>query len=169
MTGTGVVTDTNVLLTANGNNEKAALSCVRICVLTLLQIQSGSMGFVVVDNGFRIVSEYNNKLTPYTGQLPGDVFLTWLLTNLYDPTVCERVEIVQNHQSNDPNDFIEFPADPALAKFDASDRKFIAVALTSQYKPDILNATDSDWRNFLEALQANGITVRFLCPESMPT
>ena len=63
--------------------------------------------------------------------------------------------------------FAEFPADEQLAKFDPSDRKFVAVALAADDAPPILNASDTDWWLARDALGAHGLTVKFLCPELM--
>jgi hypothetical protein len=58
-----------------------------------------------------------------------------------------------------------FPPDEALAKFDPSDRKFVAVSCAHEQRPPILQATDSKWWGLREALVACGVTVHFLCPE----
>ena len=59
--------------------------------------------------------------------------------------------------------FEEFPKDPELNRFDVSDRKFVATALTSKHSPTILNALDSDWRDHEKALCNNNIIVNELC------
>jgi hypothetical protein len=59
--------------------------------------------------------------------------------------------------------FAEFPDDLALLAFAPSDKKFVAVALASRTNPPILNATDSDWRLFEQALQKHGVQVEQLC------
>jgi len=64
-------------------------------------------------------------------------------------------------------EFAEFPADEQLANFDPSDRKFVAVALAAGDAPPILNASDTDWWPVRRALDAHGLTVKFLCPELM--
>lgn len=64
-------------------------------------------------------------------------------------------------------EFPNFPADPELQNFDRSDRKFVAVALASGENPPIVNATDTDWWIFREALNRNGIQIAFLCPQHM--
>jgi hypothetical protein len=55
--------------------------------------------------------------------------------------------------------------DPALATFDPSDRKFIAVARASGLDPDILQATDSKWWQLRDDCQRCGLKVVFLCQE----
>jgi len=54
---------------------------------------------------------------------------------------------------------------PALAGFDRSDRKFVAMALASGSTPDVLNAVDSDWADYFAALARNGVKLKFLCPQ----
>jgi hypothetical protein len=93
----------------------------------------------------------------------GDAFFKWVFQNQANSQVCETVEIHPRKGSD--TDFEEFPKDPALAGFDPSDRKFVAVARTSARRPPILNAVDSDWWDFREPLRRNGVEVRFLCPE----
>jgi hypothetical protein len=63
----------------------------------------------------------------------------------------------------------EFPSHDDLANFDNSDRMFIAVANAHSAKPPILEATDSKWWGWNDALNAVGITVIFLCPYYVKT
>ena len=48
---------------------------------------------------------------------------------------------------------------------DDDDRKFVAVALSFSTPPPIVNATDSDWVRWIDALRNRGIEVIQLCPE----
>ena len=43
----------------------------------------------------------------------------------------------------------------------------VAVARASGADPELLNATDTDWWHYREALKENGVNVVFLCPELM--
>jgi len=52
-----------------------------------------------------------------------------------------------------------------LEVFDKSDHKFVAAANAHPAKPPILQATDSKWWGWKDALMEVGITVQFLCPE----
>ena len=155
-----VVIDTNVLAVANDKAEQAGPDCVLACISALEQARKRKL--VVVDSGMRIFEEYrrNSSLAGQPGL--GDVFLKWLWANQANPKHCAQVEITA--KVGDPEDFEEFPADPELARFDRSDRKFVAAALASGKNPAILNATDSDWWNFRAPLQASGLQLEFLCP-----
>ena len=53
------VIDTNVLLVANGQHDDASPECVVECVQRLQAMQRE--GIVVVDDGYRILGEYQNK------------------------------------------------------------------------------------------------------------
>ena len=95
----------------------------------------------------------------------GDEFMLWIHQNQYNDNRCERVLI--HACSHDDQDFQEFPRDKDLAPFDRADRKYVAVALGSQNRPEILNATDTDWWLYRTALARHGVRVRFLCPDLM--
>jgi hypothetical protein len=57
----------------------------------------------------------------------------------------------------------EFSKAVRLAKFDRTDRKFVATALAHGANPRILVAVDSDWWLAKEALAEAGVRVEFLC------
>ncbi|MDQ2732367.1 MAG: hypothetical protein M3Y56_11975 [Armatimonadota bacterium] len=134
------VIDTNVLVVANGGHEVSD-DCLRRCLNAL---SNSREGIVVVDNQFQILKEYR-KHAHDTGQPGvGDAFLKWLLRNQANPDHCEQVPLTASGLGN----YLEFPSDPALDGFDKSDRKFVAVALTSEHGPEIQNAVDTDWWKF---------------------
>lgn len=64
-------------------------------------------------------------------------------------------------------DSLQFPDHEDLAALDPSDRKFVSVANAHANNPPILQATDSKWWGWKEALSACGITVEFLCPKEI--
>lgn len=152
-----VVVDTNVAVVANGRSQQASAACVLTCTEKLQQIMTGELR-LVLDDDWRILNEYMRNLRS-NGVDIGDRFLGWILTNR--DRYCDFVSITPIDSSE--NDFREFPTDPALNDFDPADRKFIAVALAHSEKPPILQAVDSKWWNFREALRQNGVTVEFIC------
>ena len=79
--------------------------------------------------------------------------------------MCDKIPITSIGGSN--TEFDEFPVDPALAKFDDDDRKFVAVACAHSDKPPILQAVDSGWLHFHAALQQHGVRVEELCPQDV--
>ena len=156
-----VVVDTNVAVVANGKSQQACAICVLTCTEKLQQIMNGEVKLVLDDN-WRILDEYMRNLRSH-GTDVGDRFLRWLLT--HKDTQCDFVSITPI--DGQENDFQEFPTDSALANFDPADRKFVAVALTHSEKPPILQAVDSGWWNYREALHRNGVTVNFICEDDI--
>ena len=80
-------------------------------------------------------------------------------------TQCGLVPITPVDGSE--NEFEEFPDDPALNDFDPDDRKFIAVAAAHPERPPILQAVDSQWWDFRNALSRNGVIVEFICEDDI--
>lgn len=158
-----VIVDTNVPKTANRAIDPISVpddlvACVQECVATIEQvIEKGS---VVLDADGEIFNEYIGELS-FRGQPGiGDKFLKWLHENRFRFPDCDRVPITPSGDSYD-----EFPDHPGLSNFDLSDRKFIAVANAHSEKPPILEATDSKWWGWKDALEEAGIDVEFLCPD----
>ncbi|MEI7645114.1 MAG: hypothetical protein WCJ55_12635, partial [Chloroflexales bacterium] len=118
-----VVVDTNVPITANGQAEHASLACQLACVTFLRMVQSQRR--ISVDRRGLIFQEYRRQLSPNGQPGLGDAFFKWLWDNQANDQVCEQVSITP---TADGRDFAEFPDDPALASFDPSDRKFVAVS-----------------------------------------
>lgn len=153
------VIDTNVLLVANGQHYDVSENCRVECVRRLQAMQKS--GVTVLDDGFRILGEYQNKTHPNQPKGVGDVFLKWLLQNQGN---AARVELVALTET--VNDcFAEFP-DPSLEpNFDAPDRKFAAAANAHPDKPPVWQAADCKWLDWWPNLQAKGVKVDFLCPD----
>jgi hypothetical protein len=158
---TEVVIDTNVLLTASQRHPGVSPQCILACVDRLQRVQAGEC--VVLDDGFRILGEYQNKLNARQGKGPGEAFLKWLLQNRANPKRVQQVTLTERAA----DDYVEFP-DPALAaEFDPPDRKFVAVAHAHPRKPPVLQATDSKWLRWHPRLKQHGIRVEFLCAEDL--
>lgn len=152
------VVDTNVLLVANHQHPDVSPACVEACVRALLRLQQS--GTVVIDDGYRILREYQHKTRAAAPRGVGDVFLKWLLRNLGDPRRVAQVAITELPEQM----FAEFPAPALQAEFDPSDRKFAAVAGAHPDRPPIWQAADCKWLNWWPALAAHGVRVEFLCP-----
>ncbi|MGP3792511.1 hypothetical protein [Pseudomonas sp. B392_1p] len=152
------VIDTNILLIANEQHPDVTPECVVECVRRLRAIQRD--GTVVIDDGYRVLGEYQHKtqLNPPKGV--GDVFLKWLLRNAGNVKYCEQVAL-----SDIGNDsFLEFPDQVLQPEFDAPDRKFAAVSNAHPEKPPVWQGADSKWLNWWTQLQAAGVRVEFVCP-----
>lgn len=152
------VVDTNVLLVANQKHPDVSPDCVQTCVNVLERIQA--RGRVALDDAYLILEEYNHKTSPNQPKGVGDVFLKWLHRN---PSKCDWVSL---HAST-PDQFQEFPSDPALASFDPPDRKFVAVAAAHPGHPPILQAADCKWLDWQPVLARQSISVDMLRQEDV--
>jgi hypothetical protein len=79
--------------------------------------------------------------------------------------LVQRVDITVKDPP--PPCFHEFPRHPELGDFDPSDQKFVAVANAHPARPSILQATDSKWLKWRDALAACHVNVEFLCPKEI--
>ncbi len=155
--------DTNVPKTANlatqpDLDSDIADACVLACIEAVEHVIK-KRG-LIIDAGDEIFDEYRQQLSMKGQPGMGDAFMKWVNDHRYNPEYCDRVTITRNGDSYD-----EFPTHDGLNDFDKSDRKFVAVANTHADKPPILQATDSKWWGWKDALADVGITVQFLCPE----
>lgn len=157
------VVDTNVLCVAEDKSDDWPTECGLECMRFLAELRKG--GCLVLDDAQRILREYGKALAAVGSGQPGvgRLFLRWVYQHSANEERCEIVPLTPF--SSDPGDFEEFPKDSSLADFHADDRKFVAVALASDKNPDVVEATDSDWWDSREALENNGVRLRFLCPE----
>ncbi len=155
--------DTNVPRVANSPHDPthAPPECVLECVRRVRELTAN--GGLLLDDGWRIIREYQSQLRSIGQPGVGDAFLRAVLTRHADPSWCTLVPITAHAERG----FEEYPADPALTAFDPSDHMFVAVALAGPQPAVVLNAVDSDWWEHRDALQRNGVRVEFLCPGEM--
>lgn len=159
------VVDTNVPVVANDRSSQASPECVIACVQKIQAIQTQHI--LVLDSDYEIFGEYKVNLSPAGQPGVGDAFFKWLLTNQANPKHCEYVKITPI-EDNSGLTFTEFPnQDNALVGFDLSDRKFAAVALAHPDRPPVVNAVDTDWWHYKQALENHGLEIEFLCPAEM--
>jgi hypothetical protein len=148
------VVDTNVAVVANGRNTNASFRCRRAAIDALASLLR--RGRIVIDAGGEMTSEYEIYCYPRGQPGVGDRFFREVLMNYHGQKV-ERVALAKRTDGS----FVDFPADPALDKFDLSDRKFAAAA--RKVAVQAMNATDSDWSHHRPTLSSNGIEVEFVC------
>jgi hypothetical protein len=153
------VVDTNVPIVANGNCEQVNEDCVLSCIDALNKIISGEV--LLIDNLSLIFNEYKNGLNIFGQPGAGDAFFKWVFYNQANENSVIQIKITPNNYRED--DFLEFPQTEDLCRFDHSDKKFVAVALASNLNPQILNASDSDWQEYIEPLMEAGLQIKFLC------
>lgn len=159
------VVDTNVATTANGANAGAPPGCVAASARALLTVMK--RGHVFVDDAGLLVKEYRANLNARGAPGPGDVFFKWLLTHEYGGERVTRVPITPKGGPNEDEDFEELPTPTDGTFFDPSDRKFLAVAAAAEERPPVLQAFDSKWWGWRDALAALGLRVHFLCPRAI--
>jgi hypothetical protein len=152
-----LIIDTNVILVANRQHADVSEACIVTSTKRLQDIMTSRR--IAIDDGYRILNEYQNKTQPREGKRPGDAFVKWILRNNANPSRCDLVALVEHPDRG----FGSFPDDPRLANFDPPDRKFVAVAAAHSEHPPIFQATDSKWLGWAAALAEHRITVDFLC------
>lgn len=157
------VIDTNVPVVANGKTPQAGEDCIAACMEALRTLRSKG-GILLDESGF-ILLEYRRHLSPSGQPGMGDEFFKWLWDNQGNVHYCTQVAITALDEEG--SNFSEFPNDPALKKFDPSDRKYVAVVLASGNAAQILNASDTDWWIYRKTLKTHGVRIKFLCPELM--
>lgn len=155
--------DTNVAKAANLATQPDPYAdipeaCVLACVEAVEHVikERG----LILDAGDEIFNEYRQQLSMKGQPGMGDRFMKWVNDHRHNPDYCDRVTVTKNGDSYD-----EFPIHDGLKDFDKSDRKFVAVANAHPNKPPILQATDSKWWGWKDALAEVGVTAHFLCPE----
>jgi len=152
------VIDTNVLIVANNReSEHASPECVISCATWLKKFKEE--GILVIDSKWLIINEYKKKVNQSGQPGAGDGFLRWVLLNYTNPKRCHQVHITKGSE----HEFEEFPKSESLEKFDPSDRKFVAVALTHSQNLAIAVAIDRGWNRNKEALTEHGVEIEFLC------
>ncbi len=155
------VVDTNVAKTANFATQPDPASdvpdeCVLSCIEAIEHVINKKG--LVIDAGNEIFDEYRQQLSMSGQPGMGDSFMKWVHDHRRSLSDSQRVEITKNDES-----YNEFPEHEGLNNFDNSDRKFVAVSNAHPNKPTILQATDSKWWGWKDALSECGIAVQFMC------
>ncbi len=159
--------DTNVPKTANlsrvPNEIPLELSeCVLACIEAVKHVMK--KGALLLDAGDEIFDEYRQQLSMQGQPGLGDRFMKWVHDNRWKLHDSDRVTITKDRDS-----YEQFPSHEGLNDFDPSDRKFVTVSNAHPEKPPILQATDSKWWGWKDALSEVDIFVHFLCPEYIKT
>ncbi len=157
------VVDTNVPKVANLATQPDPGSdfpdtCVEACLEAVDHVVR-TRG-LILDAGDEIYYEYMGQLSLSGQPGLGDRFMKWVHDNRWSFDESQRVPITSSGDSYD-----QFPPHDGLDNFDRSDRKFVAVSNGHPDKPPILQATDSKWWGWKDALEECEIEVEFLCPD----
>jgi hypothetical protein len=114
----------------------------------------------VLDSGREILTEYGKKLALIKGQKGiGYEFWKWLVNARLSHSSCEVVLL----KADNVKGYEQFPDHEGLKEFDASDRKFVAVAAAHRNKPEIVQAGDSKWWGWKHSLSECGIELNLPC------
>ena len=150
------VVDTNVGVVAHEKSSNIDPQCISTCIAILESILSQNV--VVVDDKFLILREYYNVIQRLKGA-PGifHTFFKYVNTYMFHEGRVRQASITPIHDER--RDFEELPEN----ELDPSDRKFLAVAVVAQ--AELLNATDSDWKEQEKLTCDLGVSVRQLCPQ----
>jgi hypothetical protein len=161
------VIDENVLIVAEKQSADVHTNdvCLKNCVQALRDAREQ---IVVLDELGLMLQKYSKQLKPVRRDWEGSEFLIWLFDNQFMKDRCERVKITPLEPS-----FAEVPLelqnpDPVTNKiFDLDDHIWLAAAKASSNNPTILNATDTDWHEWLPQIEQHGFQIEFLCPDLM--
>lgn len=151
-----VVVDTNVPIAANGRNTHASEACQYRCITFLEErVNSTAQNCTLLDSGGEIMAEYRAYLN-FVGQPGvGDYFYKHLHNYMYDE---EKVQLVDISPTDDESrGYLQLPQN----NVDASDRKFLAVAVAAPGA--VANATDSDWHEQRDFIAGQKVHVIELC------
>lgn len=152
------VVDTNVPIVANGRPDlsrgarQPSVACRLAAIDTLENLLK--RGSVVLDLAGEIQSEYHRYLSPRGQPGVGDRFYREIINS------GERIERVNLARLADGS-YADFPTDPALNRFDQSDRKFAACARAAAAQVSV--AIERGWLNHRQALARHDIVVDFVC------
>ena len=105
-----------------------------------------------------------NRETPDEGRLRSKPILQ-NLSNEWSEERVTRVAITQKEGGLE--DFKELPSPPKGVRYDPSDRKFLAVSAADPSHPPILQALDSKWWGWREALSRIGVSIFFICEKEI--
>jgi hypothetical protein len=150
----------DIALIAQGKEQKSpqADDACRLAALeTLKRLMREEI--IVLDEGGELLKKYRSYLNGSGFPGIGDAFFRYLSDHHYNDTKIERTNLRMSLNG----EYTDFPMNDALQHFDRDDRVFVALALATPGKPEIINAVDSDYRNHKEDLQRFGVSVLELC------
>jgi hypothetical protein len=147
------VIDTNVLLVGSAadpyspfNNTHIPAELSRQVLEWLMVLRGQSARRLVLDQDWKIMAEYRNKLTEQDYGM--QVILERLSSAIFVPVQW------------DANGDAVVP--PALGALDRSDRKFAAAALNHQPPATLINCADTDWLEVEPACVEVGLQVEHI-------
>lgn len=157
--------DTNVPLAAtSGRSEQVTPLCQQTCLRLIRDILNGEIVLIIDDIG-EAVAEYRQQMYPDPNPSAplASQFMMYVFNHQFDEKRVRRAKLVKDAIGA----YTTYPDDDELARFDASDKKWVAIHLSfkrdQQQDAPIVNATDSDWLHFEAALKRLNVTVELIC------
>ena len=159
-----IIIDTNVPLKAANTHPKDDIdrNCSQSCFSFISTLMKSKDKIIVLDSGREIVKEYEKNIDIHSERSVASEFLMWIYRNNLNGKIC-----LQEITKTGENTYAEFPESPKLIGFDRSDRKFVALAKAHPSNPNIYNGSDTDWWDYREAQEEEGIHIVFLSEEYM--
>ena len=148
---TDQLVDTNVLIVASAASEprypdvSVGIDEVERVYEWLQAFRDDPERQMVLDETFGIYDEYQNKLT-------GQHFGLQVIHHKMNQFCLRQVPVEYDHEGHGV-------VPEALSPIDKSDRKFVAAALHDVGSIEIVNATDGDWQEQRDLLEAHGVYV----------
>lgn len=156
------VVDTNVAIVANSRDDTYNVECQIACVEKIRTICATTRHRVVLDDIGEILDEYRTYLNASGQPGVGDFFYRHLINFRGNHKRVVEASLAKDAATGQ---YVDFPSSADLANFDLEDRKFVAVANVTG--ATIVNAVDSDYSEFKDALKAAGIKIKELCPQCL--
>jgi hypothetical protein len=151
------VLDSNVLGAANGLADHVGATCV---IAAIQELEDARTDLILLDDLGQIMAEYRSKTRRKGQPGPADFFVRWLLQVAADRRHLRTVAVSPLERGG----YAEYPGDSELRSFDSDDQIYVAVAVASDVRPAIVNATDSDWAAIAAfLLRRHRIRVRTIC------
>jgi hypothetical protein len=153
------VVDTNVFIVASQENHDLTDCCYEFLNQLLEKRHNILIDDFFDQNSNKFISDIAAE---YSNNLSSQDVAFWILREIYSYEPNGIIKRVKVRKDKNNKYYIDFPKDSNLEGFDKSDRKFVAVAIASNKNPEILNAVDSDWKDFEAALKKY-VKLKFLC------
>jgi hypothetical protein len=148
------VVDTNVWVNMDKipPESEAERECILACIQWGSAFSRGSDDDkIAVDDAWAILKEYRRNIKP--GGL-AERYLNDVFSQPITRLELVHIEFDENGHAIVDQNIIHDPAD----------HKFVAVSLKFRPPAPLVNATDTDWTNSKDKLNAAGIPIRELCP-----
>lgn len=152
------ILDTNVPVKASCSTvdyNEEELELIEECIDFIHKFINDSESKLVLDVDWEILNEYRRNIKKTA---MGKEFLKWVNTYVGQADFIKDIIKLEKLGC----DYLAFPNDPDLEGFDLADRKFIALAMSHEEKPPIIQAADGKWLEYVKTLEEYGIHIEFL-------